>query len=617
MKGSKRSLITFFSLLGLSVSMQEAQAAACNSLLGGNWNSALTWSCGHVPTAADDVTVANNMTVTVNAAGMVANSVAIATGNRLSRLQFNAGTSLTVGTNVTINVPTSTTTTRSKDILVNAGTLIVNGNVVMTGAAGTVTTKTNLGVTTGTITIAGGLTINSGGGNNRAVAAITNTGTINVNGTAGVVNGDRVNVGAGTFNAAAYSNSSATIVAATTISTGSLNVAGNLTNAASETITVTGAGNINEKGNWINDGTFTAGTGTVTFNGTAAQSIGGAAVTTFNNLTISNAAAAVAANTNFNVNTTLTVNASAVLSPAAAVLISDAGAGTITGAGTVEVTGTGAWLGAGVGDFVNQYTFTTYTLTNLTVSHTGAAPQTISAIDPTLGTPFTYGSATGGGLKISNLSGVDLAEGSVTVGGTLWLAGGNVTTAASLLSVSSNCPASVSRTSGYVIGNLELTFPTAVGITTCNYPVGDNANYYPVSVALTGATTGSLTGRVDSGDHPDTVANISRLDQTKSANHFWTLTAGTLATYTSYDATLQFCAGACTNAERDATANVNNFIVAKKNAGAWIRLTSVGAATSTQATGVTSAQGFGEFAVGEPLMVYKGVNQLIDLREVY
>ncbi len=52
------------------------------------------------------------------------------------------------------------------------------------------------------------------------------------------------------------------------------------------TLTATAASTINVTGNWTNGGTFNASTGTVIFNGGGAQVIGGAAATTFNNLTI-------------------------------------------------------------------------------------------------------------------------------------------------------------------------------------------------------------------------------------------------------------------------------------------------------------------------------------------
>ena len=63
----------------------------------------------------------------------------------------------------------------------------------------------------------------------------------------------------------------------------------------------------------------------VTFNGGAAQTIGGSSTTTFENLTLSpTAAVTISANTNFNVAGTMTVNANATLSPAAAVQIMSA-----------------------------------------------------------------------------------------------------------------------------------------------------------------------------------------------------------------------------------------------------------------------------------------------------
>ncbi|MBK6903263.1 MAG: hypothetical protein IPH04_10760 [Saprospirales bacterium] len=47
--------------------------------------------------------------------------------------------------------------------------------------------------------------------------------------------------------------------------------------------------NLNVGGHWTNNGAFTPGAGTVTFNGTVAQNLGGTSATTFNNLTLNNA----------------------------------------------------------------------------------------------------------------------------------------------------------------------------------------------------------------------------------------------------------------------------------------------------------------------------------------
>src|SRR5205085_5838397 len=47
---------------------------------------------------------------------------------------------------------------------------------------------------------------------------------------------------------------------------------------------------MNVKGNWANSGAFTQRSATVTFDGGAAQAISGSTTTTFNNLTLNNAA---------------------------------------------------------------------------------------------------------------------------------------------------------------------------------------------------------------------------------------------------------------------------------------------------------------------------------------
>lgn len=533
-------------------------AANCANDSTGNWNARGTWGTpgagcvgapGGIPGAADNVTIANiNATVTIPAGyAAAANSVTIATGNQNTTLTFGAATStLAVTNDVIINRPTNNN--RTKRITVLTGAMTVGGNVTLIGGT-TATRDALLSASTGSITIGGGLTVTSTVATSSTVQ-LTGAGTITVNGAAGVTNGDTVSVGTGIFDvtnaAATFNNSNAAIVAGTTVSTGTLNVSGNLFNAVSDTITVSGAGNITVAGALTNDGVITLGTtGTVNANGAFTNSATGVFTNT------------AAGNLNIGGNATQD--------------------GTFTaGTGTVTFNGAAAQTFGGA-VATNFY--------NLTINNTGGDVTIISAS--------------------SALSPI--------VGNVLTLTSGHVITTVGTNNLGSNTAGTVSGGSAasHVVGDMLKSFPA--GNSSFTFPIGDGTNYQPVTVVLTGATAGTLSAWVDSGDHPDTIANISRIDQTKSANHYWTLSPGTLATYTSYDATFQF------GAAIDATATTANFIVAKKNAGAWMRPTvGVKTATTIEITGLTSGQGFGEFAVGELLSgVYKGVNQLIDLREIY
>ncbi|PIV26228.1 MAG: hypothetical protein COS37_07490, partial [Anaerolineae bacterium CG03_land_8_20_14_0_80_58_20] len=100
---------------------------------------------------------------------------------------------------------------------------------------------------------------------------------------------------------------------------------------ASAPLTLSGAQNVTVKGNWSNSGTFTPGTGTVTFNGSSAQTIGGTSATTFNNLTVNNASGVSLSSVDATMNGTLTFTAGKITTGANTLILPTGG--TITGAG--------------------------------------------------------------------------------------------------------------------------------------------------------------------------------------------------------------------------------------------------------------------------------------------
>jgi MSHA biogenesis protein MshQ len=206
------------------------------------------------------------------------------------------------------------------------------------------------------------------------------------------------------------------------------------------------------------------------------------------------------------------------------------------------------------------------------------------------------GTTTFQNLALNNASGLTLNN-AVTASGVLTLTSGAIATGANILTTTASCPASVSRTSGFVNGNLRLTFPS--GTTTCTFPLGSNGNYSPIAINL--VTTllggGTLTGSTVGNEHP-AIAN-SGIDSSLDVNRYWSLWAsGDTVDVGSYGVTFGFVSG-----ELDALATPGNFVIGKYVAGAWTRPTPVTpAANSTGVSNVsgpiTAATGF---VAGEPV----------------
>lgn len=248
------------------------------------------------------------------------------------------------------------------------------------------------------------------------------------------------------------------------------------------------------------------------------------------------------------------------------------------------------------GNFTNSDTFTSgdgvYTFN-------GAAPQTLTGTSSFTNLAVNN---SGAGLSLSST----ITVGTSTAGG-LTLTDGNISTGGNALFVARNCNAAAavdrsSGTAGWVVGNLRKRFPNGANV-SCSFEIGDALNYTPISpVTFTAVTNaGELEARTDSTDHPDTTGGLSGIEASRSVNRYWTLTlpAGSSLNFTgnSYSATFHFITG--TPVDLDSGVNTAQFIVAKKAAGVWI-LPAVGTrtASSTQTTGITPANGFGEFAIG-------------------
>lgn len=179
--------------------------------------------------------------------------------------------------------------------------------------------------------------------------------------------------------------------------------------------------NVSISGDWTLSGaTFTPGNGTVSFTGTAAQSIGGTSATTFNNLTINNTAG-VTASKDINVNSALQISS-----------------------GTLNLNGNTADVN---GNVTNNSSGSGFTGTG-TVLLSGTSAQTIG------------GSAASTQLDnatLNNSSGATLGH-DVTINGTLTFTSGNLTTSSNTLTLgTASGQLSGETASSFVIGTLKVS----------------------------------------------------------------------------------------------------------------------------------------------------------------
>ncbi|MBN4051583.1 hypothetical protein JYU16_02100, partial [bacterium AH-315-M05] len=291
--GTPDTVILPVTIYGIIISVQT-----------GNWNVPATWDCNCVPTSISNVIIDSTDTVTLVGATTVNHFTIYSTGTL-----DNVTHAFTVSGDYTVNGTHSGTGAINLDgtNIDGIGTITNTGFLRIRVASKTIASTADLTKTTGSFVILGLLTVTNNGimtiGGNIVEGGIGTTwvnspgSTLNIGGT--LLSGSGTLDAFGIGNTVDYNGSGAQTVklsiaanyshltlsnAGTKTMPGVLDIDGNLTMSGSANF-ATANYDFTLAGNWTNDATFTAGTGTITFDGTTLVS--GTSITSFNNATIS------------------------------------------------------------------------------------------------------------------------------------------------------------------------------------------------------------------------------------------------------------------------------------------------------------------------------------------
>ncbi|MDD5384998.1 MAG: hypothetical protein PHG89_08980 [Gallionella sp.] len=530
-----------------------------------------------IKTLTTVTTVGGNLTMSGTATATTAAALAIG-GN----LDVGAGTTLTVGA---FNIGVT-------------GTTSVSGILAHSSATGT---KTYTGAVTinssGSLTNAGNAAITYGGGlvNTGSFASGTGAQTF-ING--GIThNGTAFTAGTGAFtfstNPQAINCATALTIPSITVTT--ITVTNNCNNLTMTTA-LAGTGNFT---NGVNsqlhyNSTTAIGVATLTASATGnlvdygfagVQTLDSPAANTYYHLTLSGSG--IKTMPTITLSPTITVLGDFTMSGTAATSVTALQPLLVSGNFTLNTLNTftaGVFAHSVGGNWSNGGTFTAGAST---VTFNGTVQQTLT------------GATTFNNMTVNNAAGLVLASditATSAAAGVVTLTSGTVTTGANTLIIPRSCATpSVSRTGGWVNGNLRKAIPA--GASTCNFEVGDATNYTPVSTTFAaGTTAGNLTASTVGTQHPSITDPSSGLATTNMVNRYWTLTNGGVGLpVAGYSATFNFINA--TPVDLTTGATPANFEVENWSGAAWSATTAgTRTASSTQANSLTA---FGAFAVGE------------------
>jgi hypothetical protein len=546
---------------------------------------------GQTVSMTGDVTIGTSLNLTAGTFSIGANTLTCKGGSSGSgTLLGGFSSNLIISGSSGFNLPSLTL----KDLTMDR----IGQNLILTGP---VTVGNNLNLINGQInnstqvlTISNGATIVRDNGNIATTPTLAGFYNLSYTGTSAVTTANELVVGSPNK----LDNLSIS-------KTGGVNLNKNI--EVNQTLTINVGGVLNSSfytiqadGNWVNDGTFNASTGTVNFYGNSTISGTPSGGHNFNIVSIG-AGATLTAPLSTNVN--LSGN---FISSATSVFNHNNGTITFSGSGGQSIpcinfynltsTGAGFRVLSNSGTIGIAGTFTvgtnTYNTGPNTIDFNGTAAQNIPS--------FTFYNLTISGNNVKTLN-----AGNITVKGILTFNSGVIATGVNKVIINSTGSVSGGGTGNYVHGNLQKNFNAGSNIAR-TFEVGDVSNYAPITTTFaTVSVSGNITASTTSGDHAQIASSC--IDGTKSVNRFWTLSNSGVSPV-NYGAVLNFVAG-----DLDAGTDFNNFGGARYS-GSWLNLTpGTKTANSIQFTGVTS---FGDFQVGEsnaPVSVSIAANPGVDI----
>jgi hypothetical protein len=525
-----------------------------------------------------NVTVQSLLTLTAGTLSIGSNTFTLNGGYSGSGILLGGATSnlISSGTNST-NLPSVelNTLTVNKTSLSNSGASI-NGPVTVYNTLNL--TSGGISNTSQSLIIGSGATINMNTGTLSATPTFNGFYTLNYNGSTAVYTGFEL-----------YSGSPNLLDVLTINNTAGVTLNKNI--EINQNLTINSGGILNasnftiqEDANWINNGTFNPGTGTVNFYGNSTISGTPPGGHGFCNISIGNGAILTAPQS---ANVSLT--RSFITSPTSTFNHNN---GTVTFAGSISQTipslnfnnltstgsGSRTLVGSGMIGIAGAFTPGTniYTTTGSTVNFNGSSAQNIPS--------FAFNN-----LIVSGTSVKTLNAGNVTVNGILSFGNGVISTGVNKVIIGSAGSVAGGGSGNYVNGNLQKNFGLGSSVSR-TFEIGNSSSYLPITATFpTVSSAGNITASTIDGDHPQIASSC--IDGTKSVNRYWTLSNSGVAP-SNYGVVLNFAAS-----DIDAGANFNNFQGALYNGNSWLNLTS-GSKTSTSIS-LTGATAFGAFQVGE------------------